>query len=115
MREMVGHTRTVSIAQSATVSGSFGKPSTGFFFGVLLPAMDSGDVGLQISPDDGATWHTVINPIDNVALALATAGATPLAVDITDKIVAFIGVEIIFRFTCASQSAARELILVFSS
>lgn len=114
MREMEGHSRTVTIANGQTVSAAWKKPSTGFFTGVLLPVMDAGDVGIQISPD-GSTWHTMINPIDGTNLAIATAGATPLAIDITDKMVAFIGLDIQFRFTCASQTAERTVALIFSS
>jgi hypothetical protein len=56
--------------------------------------MDAGNIGLEISPD-GSTWHTVVNPLDAGTLAIATAGASPLAVDITDKIVAFIALRTI--------------------
>jgi hypothetical protein len=114
MREMDGVRRSVTVQSAATVSSAFTKPPTAFFCGVLLPAMDAGDVGLEVSPD-GSTWHTVINPLDASTLAIATAGASPLAIDITDKLLAFIGTAISFRFTCASQSALRTIEIVWAS
>jgi hypothetical protein len=115
MREMEGHVRTAPVASLGTTSSSFGRPPTGFFCGVLLPVMDAGGVGLQISPDAGTTWHTVVNPLDGSSLVIATAGGSPLAIDITDKMVAFFGTDILFRFTCAAQSGARTLLVIFSS
>lgn len=114
MREMDGVVRTVTVADTGTVSSAFGRPPTGFFCGVLLPAMDAGNVGLEISPD-GSTWHTVVNPLDNSTLVIAVAGASPLAIDITDKIIAFVGQNISFRLTCASQTGAKTIRLIFSS
>lgn len=103
--------QTITVAATGTTSTAFRMPTWVSFVGLLLPAMDNGAIGLEISIDNGATYHPVLDPADGEDLVVAASGADPGWIDVSDFI-RFVPPEAFIRITCASQTSGAVTIQV---
>jgi len=116
-REYVCYETMVTVASSGTVSGGFQIPDWAYFMGVLVPDIDAGDVGIEVSRD-GTNYYPLLDPLDGSDAVILASGADPGWVDFSD-ILRFIGskgdhANYWLRFTCASQSSgAVDLYVAF--
>lgn len=106
-------TKTVAVAQNGTVSSTFTVEAWSIFYGILMPEMDNGVVGMEFSIDSGDNFFPVIDPADGEDAVLATSGSNPGWVDISDWIRFLPGnVHYLVRFTCASQTTAAVVLTI---
>jgi len=102
---------TVTIAKNETNSGSFQIPENATFVGALFPAMDDGDVTIQIS-DDGTNYYPVLDPSDGDDLVVCKSGADAGWIDLSDYL-RFVQGYMQCRFVSAtSQSTAAVTIKI---
>jgi hypothetical protein len=123
MQDLTQLHTTVTIAQSAQVSGSFSIPEWALFAGALIPAIDNGVVTLQVSMDGGANYNTVCDPSTGAAWTLLASGSDPGFVEFSDFIRPLMGCfaggsqsgNILFRFyvATAQTTAAVTIHLYF--
>jgi hypothetical protein len=106
---------SLTVANNGTESSSFQIPRWAIFCGALFPAMDNGDIGLEIS-DDETNYYPVLDPVDGNDAVLCTSGNDPGWVDFSDWVRFVIrdynSVKIYCRFTCASQTSGAVTIKV---
>ena len=107
---------TVTVANNGTESAHFLLEPWALFFGALFPAMDDGNIGLEISRDGGSNYFPVLDPADGRDVVLCASGSDPGWVDFSDfvKFVIPTDTESRFRvrFTCATQSSGAVDIVV---
>lgn len=104
---------TVTVAENGTYSGGFTVPVWGMFYGALFPDMDAGDIGLEISMDNGSNYYPVLNPADGADAVLVASGSDPGWIDFSDWIRFMPGDgKYMARFTCASQTSGAVTINV---
>lgn len=113
MTIMEGNEFTVTIANGAAISSAFTLKANAvvgertIFLGALIPDIDAGAVGLEISRD-GTNFYPVIDPADGSDLVLVASGADPGWIDFSDY-VRYILEGYSLRFTSASQTAERTI------
>ena len=105
--------KTVEIAKNGTTSAGFSlEPGTKYQM-ALFPAMDDGNIGLELSIDDGDNYNPVLDPADGADVVLCASGSDPGWVDFSDFIRAFPqNDEYLIRFTCASQTTAAVTVTI---
>jgi len=101
----------VAILINGTYSAAFKIPRWAVFAGAYFPAMDDGDIGLEISLDAGSNYYPVLDPSDGADAVLCASGADAGFVDFSDFI-RFIPRDALLRFTCASQTSAAVTTIV---
>ncbi len=101
------------VASSATVSATFTNETWCIFMAVVVPSMDNGDIGMEISFDDGTTYVPIIDATDGADAVLVASGADPGVTDISDW-VRFLpsNAHVKARFTCASQTSGAVTLKV---
>lgn len=98
--------KTLAVASSAVVSAAFNVPVDMKQAVVLIPDIDAGDVGIEVSMNAGTNYYPVINPdLTGVDAVVNTNASDPGWTDITKFIKAFAGKDFLVRFTCATQSS----------
>lgn len=104
---------SVEVAANGTYSGGFQVEPWAMFYGALFPAMDNGDIGLEISRDGGTNYYPVLDPADGSDAVLCASGADPGWVDFSDWL-RFMpdGYNYKARFTCAAQASGAVTIYV---
>lgn len=111
---VVGETSVV-VASSGTYSAAFTIPDWALFTGVLIPDVDAGDIGIEVSRD-GTNFYPLLDPISGNDVVILASGSDPGWVDISDFI-RFIGSkgaqgDYQLRFTCASQTSGAVTLYV---
>lgn len=105
--------KEVTVAESGTYSSSFTNEHWGMFYGAYFPAMDDGNIGLELSIDNGSTWVPVLDPADGADAVLCATGSDAGWVDFTDWVRFFpYNSEYLMRFTCASQTSGAVTITI---
>lgn len=103
----------VEVANNGTYSAGFVIEPWALFFGALFPAMDNGDIGLEITLD-GANYNPILDISDGADAVLVTSGSDPGWVDFSTLVrSAFDNAECMLRFTCASQTSGAVTITVY--
>jgi len=103
---------TVEIANNGTVSASFQIPAWAYFIGVFFPAMDDGNITLEISTDD-TNFYPVLDPVDGDDLVVCKSGADAGYLDISDY-VRFVNPNMYLRLKSAtSQSSGAVTLYIY--
>ena len=102
----------VEIAVNGTNSAAFSIPAWAVFVGAYFPAMDDGNIGLEVSMDSGSSYAPILDPTDGDDAVLCASGSDAGYVDISDWI-RFIPPDAYLRFTCASQTSGAVTTKVF--
>ena len=74
----------VTIGAGAVISAEFQIQAWAIFVGILIPAIDNGDVGLEVSETSGGTFVPVAAISTGAALAVLLSGNDPAFIDISD-------------------------------
>jgi len=113
MRDFKHSQQSVTVEASGTYSSPFRFPRDCAFVGALFPAMDDGDIGLEITMD-GTNYHKLLDPADGAAAVLCATGNDPAWIDFSDWI-RFVPdlPDVRCRFTCASQASGAVTIHLF--
>jgi len=101
----------VDISADDDATTSFQVPPWAVFVGVLVPDVDAGNVGIEISKDD-STFYPLVDPIDGADVVAVTSGSDPGWVDISDWI-RFIPHIYYARLTTAAQGADKTFTICF--
>lgn len=86
------------------VSTAFVVEPWAVFFMALFPAMDAGNIGIELSIDNGSNFYPVIDPVDGADVTLIASGNDPGWIDFSDWVRGFgdnDGFQM--RFTFAAQ------------
>ena len=111
MSEYTGETVELEVAKSATVSAAFTIPKYSLFCGALFPAMDNGNIGIEMTVDN-SNYAPILDPGDGQDLLLCASGQDPAFIDFSDY-VRFVPRHINrikLRFTCAAQTTSAVTI-----
>lgn len=103
--------RDVTIGSGGTYSAAFRFPKWAEGVGAYFPAMDDGDVGLEMSLDNGSNYAPIIDPADGADVVILATGSDPGAVDFSD-LVRFVPPFALLRFTCAAQAGGARTVKV---
>ena len=99
---------TTGVGQTA--STAFTVEPWALFYMALFPAMDDGDVGMEISIDGGSNFYPVIDPTDGADAVLVASGNDPGWIDFTDWVKALgDNDDFQMRFTFAAQDPVIEI------
>lgn len=104
------------IGNGETVSADFEMPRWATFCTAYFPAMDDGDIGLEMSIDGGSNHAPLLKPDGSADAILCASGADPSAIDISDYVRGLPDEEthdVLVRFTCAAQSSGAVDVIVF--
>lgn len=96
-------THDVTVALNGTYSAGFTIPDWAIFIGLYLPAMDDGDIGLEVSLD-GTNYYPLLDITDGADVVICASGSDPGFVDISD-LVRFVPSTAYVRLTCAAQAS----------
>lgn len=108
--------KSATIALNGTYSAGFQVPGWASFALVYFPAMDNGDIGMEISIDGGSNYAPFLKSDGSADAVLCASGAEPACIDISDYIRAVPPGEegnTYLRFTCAQQSSGAVTPYVF--
>ena len=101
----------VDISADDDKTTSFQVPGWAMFLGVLVPDVDAGNIGIEISKDN-ATFYPLLDPIDGADVVAVTSGSDPGWIDVSDWI-RFIPPDYYVRLTTASQAADKTFTICF--
>lgn len=97
---------TITIANNGTTSSWFEMPNWASFCIVYFPAMDNGDIGIEVTIDGGTTSAPILKADGTADFVVCASAVDPGWNDISDYIRALPDEEthdVLIRFTCASQ------------
>ena len=105
--------KEVEVAINGTFSSAFTLESYAIFYGALFPSMDNGNIGLELSIDNGGNYYPILDPADGDDAILCNTGSDPGWIDFSDWI-RFVGdnTEYKLRFTCAAQVSGAVTIKI---
>ena len=75
---------SVTIANGQTASTGFQLWQSMMFIGLFLPTMTNGNISLEVTMDDGANWHPVIDAVTGDQHVFCNTGQHPGFVDVSD-------------------------------
>lgn len=102
---------TTAIGQ--TKSTSFSVEPWAIFYMALFPAMDDGDIGIEVSIDGGSNFYSVMDPVDGAPAVLVASGSDPGWIDFSDWVRAFGDNDnYLMRFNFAAQDPVIEIIVL---
>ena len=106
-----GEIKTLTIENGAAVSSTFFLPRWDAFVGILLPDIDAGPVGMEVS-FDGSNFFPVLDIVDGDDIIICANGADPGWIDVSDVLKA-LPPKALIRLTTAVQSALRTIYVSF--
>lgn len=109
-QDFVEETVDLTIANAATVSDEFQIRKDQIFIGLFVPAIDDGDLGIEVSQTSGGTFVPIIDPSDGADLVVLASGNDPGYVDVSDFLRP-IPSTFYLRLTCAAQTGAKTVTL----
>lgn len=109
-------TITVNIANGATVSDWFELPSWFTFIGAYFPAMDDGDITMEMTPDDESTAVPILKSDGSGDKVVCASTYDPGYIDISDHLRALPSYDdpnhmIKVRFVCAQQTPSVDILV----
>ena len=104
----------LNVAQAAAVSSAFRIPSWAKTCMVLIPDIDVGAVGLEMSMNAGSNYYPVLDPADGADGVVVASGSDPGWCDFSEWVGGVPDLpNILLRFTCAAQNTITVDFYVF--